>query len=283
MNKDRLKRIIIRVLIYFVLGMFVILFLVPIYGAFTLSFKSFGDVAENYWGLPQKWILSGYKEALLDRNSGLFPHFINSFIITIPSVLLAILLSSMIAYPISRYKIRGAKAIFFLAIFGLTLPAQVLIIPIFRTLDFIHWYNTYQGMIFVHTAFGIPFATFVLRNFMISIPGDIQEAAIVDGCNVSGIYSKIILPLSIPALAVLGILMFTWTYNSFFWELILTVGRDKAPIQIGIAMYTASPEMGLHWELKAASAILATLPTLVLFLLAQRFFIKGITVGAVKG
>ncbi len=282
-NRAKLKKNLLRASIYTFLSLFVILLLVPIYSAFTLSFKSFGDLAGNYWGLPREWVTTGYKEALLNPNSGLLPHLKNSFIIAVPSVFLAIFLSTMMAYPISRYKLKGSKIIFFMAIFGLTLPIQVLIIPIFQVLEFIHWYNTYQGIILIHVAFGIPFATFVLRNFMISIPKDIQEAAVIDGCNVSGIYSKIILPLSVPPIAVLGVLMFTWTYNSFFWELILTSGMKIAPVQIGIAAYSVDPLMGIHWELKAASAFIATMPTLLLFIIAKRFFIKGITLGAVKG
>lgn len=283
MNRYILRKFLIRFFTYLLLIILAAVFLIPIYGVITLSFKDFGELRGNYWGLPRHWALSEYKNALFDKYVGVIPFIKNSFIITIPSVILIVLLSSLMAYPISRFKIRGGRILFYISIFGITIPHAVLIIPVFKTLNLFGLYNEYIGLIWVHVAFSIPFATFLLRNFMVSIPNEIQEAATIDGCNIFGIYRRIIMPLSVPAVAVLSILNFTWIYNDFLFGLILTSGKDRAPVQVGITILQSTQWQNFNWGTTAASAILATLPTVLIFIFAQRFFIKGITLGAVKG
>lgn len=283
MNRYILRKFLIRFFIYLFLIILAAVFLIPIYGVVTLSFKNLAELQGNYWGLPRQWALTEYKSALFDKYVGVIPFIKNSFIITIPSVVLIVLFSSLMAYPISRFKIRGSRILFYISIFGITIPHAVLIIPVFKILNLFGLYNEYIGLIWVHVAFSIPFATFLLRNFMVSIPKEIQEAATIDGCNIFGIYRKIIMPLTVPAIAVLSILNFTWIYNDFLFGLILTSGKNRAPVQVGITILQSTQWQNFNWGTTAASAILATLPTVLVFIFAQKFFIKGITLGAVKG
>ena len=137
-------------------------------------------------------------------------------------------------------------------------------------------------MIWVHSAFGIPFCTFVLRNFMMQIPSELMDASRIDGCNDLGAFWKIILPLSKAALSVVIILQFTWIYNDFFYSFILTYDRDVSPVTVGLILLKGNI-LALEWGLQSAGAIIATIPTLIVFLIFQRYFIKGIMIGAVKG
>ena len=254
----------------------------PVYGIVTLSFKSLGELSENYWGLPRDWKFENFAYVWNNPNSGFKYYFFNTFKIAIPSVIIAVFFSALAAYPLAKLKIRGEKIIFFVILFGLTIPHQILIVPVFKILNFFHLYNTTWGMIWIHSAYGFPFCTFVLRNFMIQIPNELEEAARIDGCNDLGTFWKIIIPLSKAALAVLIILQFTWVYNDFFYAVILTYSRDVAPVTVAISLLKGNA-FAVRWELQSAAAIMATIPTLIVFLIFQRYFLKGIMLGAVKG
>lgn len=270
------------IIIYVVLTITLIFFLLPLYANITLAFKSLEELGKNYWGLPRVWKVENFEYVWSNPNTGLKYYFFNTFKITIPSVIISIFFSALAAYPLAKLKIRGEKIIFFIILFGLTIPHQILIIPVFKILNLFNLYNTIWGMIWIHSAFGIPFCTFVLRNFMIQIPTELVDASRIDGCNDIGCFWKIIMPLSKPALAVLVILQFTWIYNDFFYAVVLTKSKDVAPITVGIALLK-SVQFAVRWEMQSAAALIATIPTLIVFLIFQRYFIKGIMLGAVKG
>lgn len=271
-----------RVILYFSIILLLIFFIAPLYGIITLSFKSLSELGNNYWGLPREWRIENFIYAWNNPTAGLKYYFFNTFKITIPSVIIPVFLSALAAYPLAKLKVKGEKVILIIIILGLTIPHQILIVPVFKILNLFYLYDTTLGLVWIHSAFSIPFCTFVLRNFMVQIPNEIEDASKIDGCNDLGSFWRVILPISKPALAVLFILQFTWVYNDFFYSLILTHSRTVAPITVALAIQKGS-QYSVRWELLSASAIIASLPTIIVFLIFQRYFIKGIMLGAVKG
>lgn len=275
-----LNRVINRIILYLMLIILAVIFLVPIYGTLVTSFKSINEIITGgFWKIPRHFTLEGYVEAWKTQHLG--KYFINSVIITLPSVVGSIFIASLAAYPLSCIRFKGAKWVFMLFIAGLFLPPQIHLLPLFKLVNTLKIFDTYFALILTHIAFGLPICVFILRNFFASIPIEIQDAAKIDGCNDFSIFLKIILPLSKPALAVLAILQFTWIWNEFLWGLVLTQTEQARPLTI--ALLNLQGMFTIEWNVQTAGAMMTTMPTLVVFLALQRYFIKGITLGAVKG
>jgi multiple sugar transport system permease protein len=197
----------------------------------------------------------------------------------------------MIAFGLSKYKIKGSLTLLMIFTAGNLLPPQLVFIPIYRI--YLHiWvptfindnnvlYDTQLGLILIHVALQTGFGTFVLTNYLRTIPKEISESALVDGASVWQHYSKIIFPLLRPALASLGVLMTTWIYNDFFWSVVLLKSGDKRPITAALA--NLGGEFFTDQDLLAAGAVLAFLPTLVMFFVLRRQFVAGLTLGSTKG
>ena len=160
-------------------------------------------------------------------------------------------------------------------------PPQIILIPLFRLFNGLGLLDTLWPMIFVHIAMGIPICTLLMRNFFATVPSALREAAIMEGANELQVLTKVALPLSLPALAVLATLQFTWIWNDFLWPLIFTQSDDKRTIMLGLVFLNG--QYSVAWGLQGALSIVASLPTLFVFLFFQRYFIKGMTMGAVKG
>jgi multiple sugar transport system permease protein len=156
-----------------------------------------------------------------------------------------------------------------------------LLLPVFRLTDALHIYNTYWAVIIFHTAFQMGFCTFVLRNYMRTVPGEILEAARMDGCSEFRIYSQIMMPLTLPAIAALATLEFTWIFNDFLWALILIQNDALKPVTTGLA--SLQGQYIQDWTVIIAGSLIATMPTVLVFLFLQRYFIAGLTLGATKG
>jgi ABC-type glycerol-3-phosphate transport system permease component len=160
-------------------------------------------------------------------------------------------------------------------------PPQIVLIPLFRLFNEVKLYDTLWPMIIVHTAFGLPICTLLMRNFFATVPNAVREAAIIDGANEGQILMRVMLPLSLPALAVLGTLQFTWIWNDFLWPLIFTQSDTKRTIMVGII--TMRGQYSVAWGVQGAMSVIASIPTLLIFVFFQRYFIRGLTLGAVKG
>jgi multiple sugar transport system permease protein len=238
---------------------------------------------------PHKLTLSNYTNAF--STGQMWRYFLNSVEVTVPAVLLTLFLSSMIAFGLSKYKIRGGIWILMLFTAGNLLPQQLIFIPVYRI--FLHiWvpsfinsnnvlYDTQLGLILMHVAFQTGFGTFVLTNYLRTLPKEISESALVDGASVWQHYRQIIFPLLRPALASLGVLMSTWIYNDFFWSIVLLETGNKRPITA--ALSNLGGEFFTDQDLLAAGAVLAFLPTLILFFVLRRQFVAGLTLGSTKG
>ncbi len=218
-------------------------------------------------------------------------YFVNTAIILVPAVVVVLLLASMMAFAVSRYSWRFNLALLMLFTAANLLPAQVIITPLFRMFlvlplpslvsDNGVFYDQYVGIMAIHVAFQLGFCTFVLSNYMKTLPKDLNEAAVVDGASVWRTFWSVILPLTRPALAALATLQVTWIYNDFFWALILMFTGNKRPITS--ALNQLKGQFFTDNNLVAAGAILVALPTLVVFLVLQKQFVRGLTLGSTKG
>ena len=225
------------------------------------------------------------------EQAGLAKYFVNSVIITVPTVLLTLLFASMMAFAVSRFRWRFNVTLLIMFTAGNLLPPQVLAAPLFTMFRFIplplsvsdsgNFLNTYYSVIMVNTAFQIGFCTFVLSNYMKALPQELTEAALVDGCGVWRQYTSIILPLCRPALAALGTLEVIFIYNDFFWPLLFIQSGDRLPVTTGIK--NLQGQFFSDYNLIAAGAIFTIIPTLVIYLALQRQFVAGLTLGASKG
>ena len=268
--------------LYGFLTIMLILFMAPVYGAIVTAFKTQAEVsAGGYWTLPRSLALDNF-ERVLDPDVGNLGLYLgNSLLLTIPASLFSIGLGTLAGYGLGKYRFKGDAALFILLVAGMFLPPQIALIPVFRLMNDIGLYDTLWAVIIIHTAFGIPICTLVMRNFFQIVPNALREAALIDGANEYSIFFRIMLPLTLPALAVLATLQFTWIWNDFLWPFILTQKADSRTIMVGILNLTG--QYTVDWGGQAAASLVGSLPTLFIFIFFQRYFIKGLTLGAVKG
>ncbi|MEV5277915.1 carbohydrate ABC transporter permease [Streptomyces sp. NPDC051994] len=265
-------------------------FLAPLLLAVYASLRPYDETAQyGYFSLPKHLSFDYYKQALTD--SGMTKYFVNTLIIAVPGVTLALFFASFVAFAVSRLKLRGGIVLLMLFTAGNLLPQQVIVTPLyvlFNRVPLPYWmsdsmtmFDSYWAVVLVQVGFQIGFCVFVLANFMRTLPQEILEAAIVDGAGVWTQYWRITMPLCRPALAALATLQFTWMYNDFLWALVFMSDGDKLPITS--ALNNLRGQFFTDYNLLAAGSVIVALPTLVVFLLLQRHFIAGLTLGSSKG
>ncbi len=264
---------------HFTASLISFLWVAPLLLVVVLSFRSFDDVLSNgLMALPRSFTFRGYTEAW--GNGGGSRGMRNSFIITIPALTFALLLSSLAAFGLSRFRVPFRRTILLVMLAGNLLPPQIMLIPLTRNSEALGVFDTYFAVIVLHAAFGLGFYVFVLYGFMRAIPSEIQQAAIIDGATPFQIYRTIILPLSKPALASMGALGFTGIFNDLLWSITVLRSENKMPVTASL--------LGLQgtylsdWGLISAATITAAIPTFIVFLRFQKSFVDGLTLGAVK-
>lgn len=266
-------------LTYLFLTILAILWLIPIFAALLTAMRTMNDITVNgFWSIPTEIKFDNFVEAW--TSARVSQYLTSSFIVTIPSLIGMLFLSSLTAYALARFKFVLNIPIYFMFVAGTMLPFQILLLPVFLLVRNLGIYNTYFALIAIHTTFQMGFCVFVLRNFMRTVPSEIFEAARVDGCSEFMIYWRIMLPLSLPAMASLATLEFTWVFNDYIWALILVSKQEFLPVTAGLA--TLKGQYTTNWPVITAGALLATVPTLVVFIALQRYFIQGLTLGSSK-
>ena len=285
--RDRSQIVKDRVITTFI-GLFAMLWLFPIAWTLWSSFRPYAEIrARGTFSLPERFGFFNYSEAI-DRME--LPTYLwNSFIITVPAVGLTLLFGSLIAFVVSRYSFKFNVGMLLLFTAGNLLPAQLVFIPVFRMYlsigdlvgDRRFLFDSPWGVVLIHVAFQMGFATFVLSSYMKTIPKEISESALVDGASVFRHYWNVMLPLLRPPLASLAVLMTTWIYNDFFWALVLMSTDRKRPITSALGRLTG--EFVTDYNLLAAGAMIAALPTLIVFFVLRRQFVSGLTLGSTKG
>jgi multiple sugar transport system permease protein len=268
--------------------------LVPFFVAVYEAVRSNADTTKNgIFSIAQGLSLDNFIH-VWGQTTPTFPQaYFNTLVVTIPAVIIVLIVGSMIAYAVSKYSWRFNLVVLMLFTAGNLLPQQAIILPWYRffltplfsipePLSENGWlYNQYLGIIFIHVVFQLGFVVFVLSNYMKTLGKELIEAALVDGASVLRIWGAIVMPLCKPAIAAMAALEFTFIYNDFFWALMLMSTQNKRPITA--ALNTINGMYYTDYNSLAAAALLAAVPTIVVFLALQRYFVSGLSIGSVKG
>ena len=263
-----------------VLPLALLAWLLPLLAVAIFSVKPGADFTNaNYWGVPSSFnFIENYGQVFF--NSDMPRYLLNSFMITIPTVVGAVALSAMAGFALGIYRFKANIWIFFMFVAGNFVPFQILMVPVRDLTLEMGLYNTKLGLVLFHVAFQTGFCTLFMRNFIRALPYELIEAARVEGISEIRIFWYVVLPLMKPALAALSVLIFTFIWNDYFWAVVLTQGPESQPVTAGITAFNS--EFRAMYHLMSAGSIVAALPPVAMFFLMQKHFIAGLTLGAVK-
>ncbi len=276
-----------RLGIYLLLILFAIIFLLPVYVLLVSSFKSFAEVQDlsRMWALPSGLYWESFRAAWFGIPEkglrGLAPNLRNSIYLTVPATIISSMLGSLNGYILSKWRFPGANVIFPLMLFGMFIPYQSILIPLTQTLAAIGLGGTLWGLILVHVVYGLPITTLIFRNYYAEVPTELIEAARIDGAGLLGVYWRVLFPLSIPGFVVVIIWQFTNIWNEFLFAVTILQNPDLQPITV--ALRNLSGSQIKEWNMVMAGALIAALPTLLIYILLGRYFIRGLLAGSVKG
>ncbi len=277
------RRIIQRTILWILLTLVSLFFMLPILWMIATSFTP-NDVVLHYpprW-IPQNPTIDNYVEAITTtRTTGLGTALFNSMFVALATVVITLIIDSLAAYPLARMEFKGKKGLFILVLVGLMVPTEVTFISLFLLFHSIGWLNSYQALILPVAA--SPFGVFLLRQFFIAIPRDLEDAARIDGCSRLRILVTIILPLAKPGLSALAIFTFMLSWNNFLWPLIVMTSPDKMTVPVILAYYVASFAQSLDWGTLMAAAVGATILPVIVFLIFQKQFVQSIATSGLKG
>lgn len=266
-----------RWILYVVLALFALGFLLPLYMAVGTSLKAAADIrVDTAWEWPRTLHWDSYVTAF----QRFAPHLRNSFVLAVGATVGAIVLGSMNGYVLSKWRFPGSEVVFPLILFGMFIPYQSILIPLFQFLRNTGLYGGLPGLTLVHIVYGLPITTLIFRNFYAQIPDELLESATMDGAGFFSIYGKVILPLSVPAIVVTVIWEFTQVWNEFLWAVTLTRPQSQ-PITVALANLAGG--QAVQWNLPMAGSILAAIPTVLIYVFMGRYFIRGLLAGSLKG
>ena len=269
----------VQVARYLILGYFALIFIVPIFWTVSSSFKSLENTLTNelIW-FPETLHFENYGRVWSKSNFGRF--FLNSTIVAVVITGAHLLLASMAGYGLSKFRFRGRAVIFMFILSTMMVPIQVLVIPLFIIVKKFGWIDTYTGLIVpaMLTAFGV----FLMRQYMLTIPNELINAARIDGCRELHIFYRVILPLAKPGAGALAILVFLGTWNNLLWPLVVVNSDKLFTLPLGL-IRLAKSEHGVKFNELLSAAVISSAPVVAFFLLFRRYYIDGLTVGSIKG
>ncbi len=277
-----------RILIYALLAVFAVYYLMPLFVMVTTSLKTLDDIrGGNLIALPQEISFAAWTKAWgtactgVECN-GLKGNFLNSVSFVVPAVLISTLIGAFNGYVLTMWRFRGSDILFTLLLLGCFIPFQVILLPMAQTLGYLGIANSIPGLIFVHVVYGLAFTTLFFRNFYVTVPADLTKAARIDGAGFFTIFWRIILPLS-PAIIVVSIIwQFTQIWNDFLFGVVFSSG-ERQPITVALNNLVNTSTGVKEYNVDMSAAIIAGLPTLFVYIVAGKYFLRGLTAGAVKG
>lgn len=287
-NKGSIKNFILRGILFFVLGLFVLYFLLPLFIMVSTSLKSLDEIrVGSLVSFPREIKFEAWKAAWSSTCTGIQcegvkPFFINSILVAIPAVIISTFIGAINGYVIAQWKFYGSNLIFSLMLFGCFIPFQVILLPMARLLGIMNIAGTIQGLVFVHVIYGIGFTTLFFRNFYVTISPEILKAAKIDGASFLRIFFTIFLPLSLPIITVTVIWQFTQIWNDFLFGVSFSQAGTQ-PVTVALNNIVNSTTGVKEYNVDMAAAIIAAIPTLVVYIFAGKYFIRGLTSGSVKG
>ena len=282
------KRTFYRWLLFLVLGLFALYYLAPLYVMIVTSLKSMEEIRQgNLMTLPGEFLLDAWKTAWSGRGYAagdvfLRPFFWNSTKMVIPAVVISTFLGALNGYVLTKWRFRGDNLIFLLFLFGCFIPYQAILLPMARTLGILGISNSITGLVVVHSIYGLSFTTLFFRNYYVSIPDEMIKASRIDGAGFFKIFFKVLLPISAPIIVVTVIWQFTNIWNDFLFGSSFSFG-EAAPIQVALNNMVLTSTSVKQYNVDMAAAFIAGFPTLVVYILAGKYFIRGLTAGSVKG
>jgi glucose/mannose transport system permease protein len=277
-----------RVVVYTLLILFAAYYLMPLFVMVTTSLKTLDDIrAGNLVALPAEITFEAWQKAWASACtgvdcSGLKGNFWNSVSFVVPAVAISTLIGALNGYVLTKWRFRGSDLLFTLLLLGCFIPFQVVLLPMAQTLGYLGIANSTAGLIFVHVIYGLAFTTLFFRNFYVTIPDDMVKAARIDGAGFFTTFWRIILPLSPPIIVVCVIWQFTQIWNDFLFGVVFSSG-ERQPITVALNNLVNTSTGVKEYNVDMAAAIIAGLPTLFVYLVAGKYFLRGLTAGAVKG
>jgi glucose/mannose transport system permease protein len=277
-----------RLLIWALLLLFAAVFLLPAYTMVVTSFKDLDQVREGHLlALPSaptfdSWLKAWSSACTGADCSGLKPFFINSILMVVPAVVVSTALGAINGYVLSKWRFRGSEVMFALMLFGVFMPMQVVLLPMSQVLGWLGIASSIWGLMLVHVLAGLPGTTLFFRNYYVGLPDELIKAAMLDGAGFWRIFWRIVLPLSTPIIVVTVIWQFTNIWNDFLYGVVFS-GADSKPITVGLNNLANTSSTVKEYNVDMAAAMIAALPTLVVYVLAGKYFVRGLTAGAVKG
>ena len=277
-----------RMVIYLLLGLCALYYLLPLYVMLTTSVKTLEQIRSgNLLDVPlaptgAAWLKAWNSACTGVQCGGLQPYFWNSIKMAVPAVLISTLIGSLNGYVLAHWRFRGSEILFTALMVGCFIPFQVVILPMARVLGALHLANTTTGLVLVHITYGIAFTTLFFRNYYVSVPEELVKAARIDGAGFFTIYRRIIFPLSLPIFMVCFIWQFTQIWNDFLFGIVFG-GADAQPVTVALNNLVNTSTGVTEYNVNMAAAVIAALPTLLLYLIAGKYFVRGLTAGAVKG
>lgn len=273
-----------RVPVHIIIIVVCIIWFIPSIGLFVSSFRPENLITTTGWwtafSAPFKFTLENYAHVLTQANMG--RSFFNSLLIAVPATVMPIMIAAFGAYAFAWMRFPGRNALFLLVVGLLVVPLQMTLIPVLRLFNAFHLTGTFPGIWLAHTAYGLPFAIYLLRNFIGELPGEMFESAELDGATHAQIFFRLVLPTSIPAISSLAIFQFMWVWNDLLVALIYLGGTPQvAPMTVTISNLVNS--YGGGWQYLTSAAFISMLLPLIVFFSLQKYFVRGILAGSVKG
>jgi glucose/mannose transport system permease protein len=262
--------------VYVLLLIILAIFLVPIYMAVITALKNPAEISLSTAWVPPSRL---YWKSFADAFNLLMPSLKNSVVLTVSGTIISAMVGSLNGFVFSKNRFKGSEIIFTFFLFGMFIPYQIILIPLFQVLRSIGIYGSLSGLILAHVVYGIPITTLIFRNFYDQIPDSLVESARLDGAGFFSLYGRLFLPLSVPGFVVVGIWQFTQIWNEFLWGVTLTK-QDSQPITVGLAQLAGG--QAVSWNLPMAGSFIAGLPVLLIYILLGQYFIRGLLAGSVK-
>ena len=277
-RKDRWGRNIILVFVQLFMILYVILVFYPLFNMIISSLKSTREIFANPFGFPEEWLFENYRTVWVVRGFGRY--FTNSLTVTLISMIFVLLLGSMASYGVSRYKYKLRTWLYMLFLSGIMLPLKMAIIPLFILIRSLGLMDNHISIITIFIAMGLPSTVFILSGFMKTIPMDLEYAARIDGCNEWGIYQRIVMPITKSAIALVTIYNAVPIWNDFFFPLVFIQSNHLRTLPVGLSTFIG--QHGTNWSLLFTGLSISIMPMLILYIFMAKYFIRGMTAGAIK-
>lgn len=277
-----------RLVLWTALALFAAWFLAPLYVMLVTSLKDMEQIRSgSLLSLPTSPTLEAWSRAWSSACTGtdcngLRPFFLNSVLLVVPAVLVSTAIGALNGYVLSKWRFRGSELMFALMLFGVFMPMQVVLLPMSQVLGWLGLASSISGLVLVHVLAGLPSTTLFFRNYYVGLPDELVKAAMLDGASFWQIFWRIVLPLSTPILVVTLIWQFTQIWNDFLYGVVFS-GADSKPITVGLNNLVNTSSSVKEYNVDMAAALIAALPTLLVYVIAGKYFVRGLTAGAVKG